>query len=243
MRAGPWLVAALLATSGCAGLRWREPGVPVPVAEAARALERVQQAAEQRQSLRARGRLELDATARDLGRVDQIVLAERPDHLRLESHSPLGQALSFLVTDGIRYAFFDGERLESGVVDAGTLSERMGLALEPREAVEVLLAAPPAASASQAFRRGDELWIHADGWRLALAADGELAALEALDPRGRLRWRARYTGWRDVPGGRYPQQLSLSFPGTRVEARLHLSRVELNAALGPDRFRPPGAAD
>jgi outer membrane biogenesis lipoprotein LolB len=231
---------ALLFLVGCAQLPWRARGVPVPVERAGEALAQVARGAEQRTSLRAKGRLELDAPAGDR-RVDEIVLAQRPDQLRLESLSPLGQALTVLVTDGERYGFFDGARLESGALEASTLRERIGLALEPREAVELLLAAPAAASASPraAFRDGSELWVVLDGWRLGIDPGGELAALEALDRRGKLRWRARYLGWRDVPGGRYPESLSIQFPRARVEARLRLSRVELNAALAPERFRVP----
>lgn len=214
--------------------------MPVPVERVGEALALVARGAEQRTSLRAKGRLEVDGPAGER-RVDEIVLAQRPDQLRLESLSPLGQALSLLVTDGQRYGFFDGTRLESGELDASTLHERIGLALEPREAVELLLAAPAAASASPraAFRDGSELWVVLDGWRVGIDPGGELAALEALDPRGKLRWRARYLGWRDVPGGRYPESLSIQFPRAHVEARLRLSRVELNAALAPEHFRVP----
>jgi hypothetical protein len=239
------LLAALLGLAGCAHLPWIERAVPVPVEQASEALATLREGALARHSLRAKGRLEVDAPAGGTGRVDEVVLAQRPDLLRLETLSPLGQALSFLVTDGARYAYFDGERLESGELDARTLHERMGLALDPREAVDVLLAAPSSAGepAQSAFRRGEELWVVQDGFRLGFAPDGELAALEALDERGKLRWRARYAGWCDVPGGRYPLAVSLEFPGTRVEARLELSRVELNAALGPERFRLPGARE
>jgi hypothetical protein len=236
--------AALLALllTGCASLPWRTRGIPVPLERAGEALAVLARDAGQRTSLRARGRLELDVPAGDR-RVDEVVLAQRPDRLRLESLSPLGQAISVLVTDGERYGWFDGARLESGDITPATLHERVGLALEPREAVDLLLASPSAAGSAprSAFDTGSELWIVLDGWRLGLDPAGELAALEALDPAGKLRWRARYAGWRDVPGGRYPEALSVEFPRTRVALRLELSRVELNAALGPERFRVPGA--
>jgi hypothetical protein len=240
MRRAAWL-CALLWLTGCAQFPWSARGVPVPVEQASAALAEIARAAAGRSSLRAMGRLELDAPAAAGGRVDELVLAQRPDRLRLESLSPLGQALTLLVTDGERYGWFDGARIESGEVTPSTLRERIGVALEPREAVDLLLAAPPLGSElpRAAFRTDTELWVLLDQWRLGIDPSGELAALEALEPGGRLRWRALYQGWRDVPGGRYPQALSLEFPRTRVALRLELSRVELNAALGPERFRIP----
>lgn len=237
-RAAPLCVLLFLA--GCAQFPWSARGVPVPVEHATPALAALARGAEQRTSLRAQGRLELDVPAGG-SRVDEVVLAQRPDRLRLESVSPLGQAISLLVTDGERYGFFDGARIESGDVTPETLHQRVGLSLEPHEAVELLLAAPTAAAAAplSAYRTDTELWILLDGWRVGIDPAGELAALEALDASGKLRWRARYAGWRDVPGGRYPEALSVEFPRTRVALRLRLSRVELNAALGPERFRVP----
>jgi outer membrane biogenesis lipoprotein LolB len=233
-------LCALLVLAGCAHLPWSARGVPVPVEQAEPALAALVRGAEQRSSLRARGRLELDVPTGG-NRVDEVVLAQRPDQLRLESLSPLGQAVTLLVTDGERYGFFDGAKLESGELTPSTLHERIGLALEPREAVELLLAAPAAAASTPraAFRIDSELWVALDGWRVGIDPAGELAALEALDPAGRLRWRARYLGWRDVPGGRYPETLSVEFPRTRIAVRLELTRVELNASLGPERFRVP----
>lgn len=235
------LALCSLLLAGCAQFPWSARGVPVPVEHATPALAALARGAEQRTSLRAQGRLELDVPAGG-SRVDEVVLAQRPDRLRLESLSPLGQAISLLVTDGERYGSFDGSRIESGELTPTILRERVGLALEPREAVELLLAAPAAASSAPraAFRTDGELWVHVDGWRVGIDAAGELSALEALDASGRLRWRARYLGWRDVPGGRYPEVLSVEFPRTRVALRLSVSRAELNASLGPEHFRVPG---
>jgi hypothetical protein len=231
---------ALLLLCGCAQLPWRARGVPVPLDAAGEALAALSRSAVERNTLRARGRLELEGPGRD-SRVDEVVLAQRPDRLRLEALSPLGQALSLLVTDGERFGFFDGQVLESGPLEPSVLRERIGIALEPREAVEVLLASPGALGGAPhaAWQDGPELWVLLDGWRVMIDPDGELAALEALDPGGRLRWRARYLGWRDVPGGRFPQSLAIEFPRSRVAARLMLSRVELNAALDPAHFRVP----
>ena len=231
--------AAALVLVGCLHLGPADVE-PVPVDEARKVVERLGREAVERVSLRAIGRLRLVTPDGD-GRVREIVLAQRPDRLRLESHGPLGQALGLLVTDGGEYAFFDGERLESGPVAADLLARRLGLELRPEEAVELLLAAPSlGGEIRSAFRRETETWVHGDGWRLVYDALGDLSRAEVHTGEGAVRWRARYAGWSDAPGGRFPRELHLEFPSTQVRAELDLSRVELNPELERAHFRPPG---
>jgi hypothetical protein len=241
MRLRAWIAAcALASTPGCA--LWGSRAVALPPDDPAlrAALAQVEHAAESRRSLRAVGQLRLASRLARGGGVREIVLAEHPDHLRLESQGPLGQALALLVSNGERFTWFDGEQLESGPVDPRLLRERLGLDFEPAEAVAVLLASPPAAGLPRsAHRRADQTVVRLDGWRLGIGPGGELSALEALDAAGEVRWRARYDAWRDVPGGRYPSLLRVEFPGTGASARLELHHVELNAALDPVLFRGP----
>ena len=48
---------------------------------------------------------------------------------------------------------------------------------------------------------------------------------------------AQYEAWRDVPGGRYPFRVVLSFPETGLRAELELDSVELNPQLETSLFR------
>ncbi len=238
-RTGALACAAVLA-AGCAHAP-PAPLAPVPIAEARQALARIDREADARVGLRAVGRLRLVTPEGD-GRVREIILAQRPDRLRLESHGPLGQAVGLLVTADGEYSFFDGQRLESGAVHDDLLARRLGLELRPDEAVELLLAAPPIPGiARAAFRRDSDTVVDGDGWRVVYDALGDLALLETLEADGSVRWRARYAGWRDEPGGRFPRELELEFPATQVRAELALSRVELNPELRPGQFRAPGA--
>ncbi len=232
---------APLLLSACA-LFGRPPAFE-PIAgedEAMRArVERVVADAQARQTLRAVGKLHIEGP-NGSGSVKQVVLVERPSRLRLESLNPLGQAATLLVTDGARYAFFDGKALEDGEVSAELLRERLGLALSPDDAVLALLAAPrePLAWPPVAVRgRGAEREVVIGSQSLRFAESGELAAIESLDASGALEWSAEYGPWRDVPGGRYPVSLALWFPATRLRAELELSSVELNPPLDAGLFR------
>jgi len=191
-----------------------------------------------RQSLRAVGKLKV-ASPDGSASVKEVVLAARPAQLRLESLNLLGQAATLLVTDGQRYSFFDGTRLEHGALGPDVLRDRLGLAFAPGEAVRALLAEPLEGERAPAevLGRGDERMVKLPGQALRFAASGELAELIALDAEGRVRWSAAYADWQSVPGGRYPFSLVLFFPETRLRAELELAQVELNPTLDPTLFR------
>jgi hypothetical protein len=194
--------------------------------------------AARRERLRAVGKLRVESPDGSAS-VREVVLVERPARLRLESLNMLGQAASLLVIDGERFSFFDGKTLEDGEVGAELLRSRLGLALEPSEAVSALLVAPledewrPRAI----LGRGAEREVRLATQSLRFSAAGELAALAALDEDGAERWRAEYADWRDVPGGRYPFSLVLTSSETELRAELVLDQVELNPSLDPSLFR------
>ena len=191
-----------------------------------------------RQRLRAVGKLRVTSPDGSAS-VREVVLAERPARLRLESLNMLGQAATLLVTDGERFAFFDGKRLEDGDAQPELLHKRLGLALAPGEAVRALLVAPLESDwlPTAILGRGGEREVRLPAESLRFAAGGELAAIAALDDDGEVRWLAEYAEWRDVPGGRYPFSLVLSFPETKLRAELELTDVELNPTLDPSLFR------
>ena len=194
--------------------------------------------ADSRQRLRAVGQLHVKSPDGS-GSVREVVLVERPARLRLESLNMLGQAATLLVTDGESFAFYDGKRLENGTAEPEVLRRRLGLAFAPTEAVRALLAAPLSTEwpPLAILGRDGEREVRLPSQTLRFASGGELAAIETLDAEGEVRWLAEYAEWRDVPGGRYPFSLTLSFPATQLRAELELSEVELNPPLDPALFR------
>jgi hypothetical protein len=238
------LLACLLFAS-CASFERAPAFQPITGEDAPmRALvERALGEAEVRNGLRAVGKLHV-AGPGGSGNVKQVILVERPARLRLESLNVLGQAATLLVTDGERYAFFDGKTLDDGDVSDATLRERLGLAFAPEEAAGALLVAPkPVVWPPRAIlARGAEREVSFADQRLRFADGGELSAIESLDASGGVLWTAEYATWREVPGGRYPFSVVLSFPGTQLRAELELSAVELNPKLEASLFRVPGGA-
>lgn len=243
LRAASALACLLL--GACASLGRPPAFQPISGEEASmRALvERAIGEADVRHALRAVGKLHV-AGPRGSGHVRQVILVERPARLRLESLNVLGQAATLLVTDGRRYSFFDGQRLDDGDVSDETLRERLGLAFAPEEAAGALLVAPkPVVWPPRAIlARGAEREVAFADQTLRFADGGELAAIESLDASGVVLWSAEYATWREVPGGRYPFSVVLSFPGTKLRAELELSAVELNPKLEASLFRVPYGA-
>lgn len=242
MRCAPALLAVCLAIAlaGCATLP-PDDGFTAISFEREHILERmreVQAHGAERRSIRAQGSVRLESPSRS-GRFQQIILAQRPASLRLESQNVLGQTLSLLVTDGDGYAFYDGERLDRGEASPWVLEDSLGLDLEPSEAVEALLVAPVTLRGvpRAVFARDLERWVWTDSERLRIAPNGDLLGYEALDGGGEVRWNAEYEGWKSVPGGRYPSHLTLHFPRARLRAELRLRTVELNAELDGELFR------
>jgi len=233
------LACLLLSAAACA-----TPGGPAfePVAGEEAALrarvETLHAEASRRERLRAVGKLRVESRDGSAS-VKEVVLVERPARLRLESLNMLGQAATLLVIDGERFSFFDGKTLEDGAVGSELLRSRLGLALEPSEAVSALLVAPLETDwqPRAILGRGAEREVRLAGQSLRFSAAGDLAALSALDEDGAERWRAEYADWRDVPGGRYPFSLVLSSPETELRAELELTDVELNPSLDPSLFR------
>ncbi len=201
-------------------------------------VERAVAEASERQTLRAVGKLSV-AGPGGSGSVKQVILVERPERLRLESLNVLGQAATMMVTDGKGYAFYDGKTLDTGAVSAEILHDRLGLAFTPAEAVGALLAAPlPVVwPARGVLARGPERAVLFADQSLHFGADGELAAIESLDANGAVRWVAEYAAWREVPGGRYPFNVVLSFPETKLRAELVLDKVELDVQIDEALFR------
>lgn len=197
-----------------------------------------------RSSMRLVGQLHLRSAAGSVS-VREVVVAKRPARLRMESLDWLGQTRTLLVSDGQRYAFFDGRELYRGPVDDALLLDRLGLDLRLREAVALLLAAPPLDASLGAgrplavFARGETRVAQLDRHQLSFDAQGRLLGIAMFAGRSRAGWKVEYSDWGPVSGGSYPAHLAFFFPSTQVHARLDVREVELNLALEEALFVLP----
>ncbi len=250
MRVGAWLVAGLLAAAGCAApppvLEPLPPGDPRPAA----LLSAWSQAAESRRALRGRARLSVDGRDGALSlRINQILVLERPDQLRVEIQGLFNQTVAVLVTDGDRFEVFraNDRSYESGPVHERLLWEQAYLALTPGEAIDLLLGVP---TPDPALRPGAALddgkggvhlhLVDAEGATVRRAGfdrEARLRWLEALGPEEALIWRAELGDYAPIDGTPFAHALALEVAAGDTRAEISLRDVELNPELPPDIFR------
>jgi len=190
----------------------------------------------ERTSLRAYARVRIQA---ELGkaRVREVIAAERPARLRVETINFFGQAQSLLVADGERSALVEGGQVLESVVP-GELLVRLGLDLTPAEAIDLLLATPavPEVAPRSVWVAGESFIAEYPTRRVRLDRGGAVRAVEAREPTGELRWIVEFDAWSDVAGGRYPLEIRAYFPLTDLRAEFVMEDVELNAELDAGLF-------
>lgn len=244
----------LLPLSLLLACRTPSPGVPLPADDPRPALliESLRERADGRSALRARAKLDLSAPDLRLSRPQRMAVA-RPMRLRVEVLGLFGQLAAVLVTDGEFYQVYDAREggLEEGLVSAGLLWRVARVDLSPAQAVDLLLASPVPAGGLTAgaarlladgvieVDRRDERGVARERFRFD--AGGRLAAMESYDRGGALLWRARFSGYRELPapgGGAepFPFDIELDFPRVEAEARLSYKSVDLAGDLPDELF-------
>jgi outer membrane biogenesis lipoprotein LolB len=191
-----------------------------------------------RRSVRATGKLRVESE-RGGGSTRAVIVAERPDRLRLETLNLLGQTQTLLVVDGERFAFFEGRSIERGITEPDVLRFRLGLDLLPQEAVGLLLAAPdlPQGPPAQVWIAGEERRAEFATHTVSFSAEGQLRRVSAHEPDGPARWTADFADWQPAGDGRFPGSVAFEFPETGVRAELRVDDAQLNLELEPSLFR------
>jgi hypothetical protein len=215
-----------------------------------------EKAADERRALRGRARIDVEGGPGGTLGGRQILVAERPDRLRVEVLGLFDQALAVLTTDGDRFELFRASDLsfEQGELRPELLWEEAHIALRPEEAIALLLGAPLPEPGLRPVRAEGA----ADGTiRVALAppggperrrlgfdAQGNLRRVEVLAPDGEIEWTAGFDEYAPVGGVPFAHAITLYVAegGTRAEIRLR--DVELNPELPPGIWsvRPPRGA-
>lgn len=187
--------------------------------------------------------------------VKEVIVVDRPDHLRIEMMTAFGVALQ-IATDGDRLcAYHRGDKTYyTGEATVENLVRFTRLELGIHDIADLLTGLPPGRE-----RRGNPriaLEPETRLWRVtAPLADGGTQILwfdqdqlpvrtEEVDRDGTRRYTTSYADYRTVQGLAVPHRLGLELSSQSATLDLTYSAVTLNEPLPADLFRfdpPPGA--
>ncbi len=207
-----------------------------------------------------RGEARLEAKLGDGGgSAQQVVVAEAPDRVRLETIGLFGQPALVFAADLPALALFVAEEgrlyVGPGVVRRFALLPR-GLGLE--DLVAVLLGRVPRSALAGAAaghltvlprERRYQLDVPVPGsderWRIWVAADGGYpVGLARLDAGGEPRVTVAYGDFRSTGSGPFPYRIEVVEPARALDVRIAYEEIDLNPALPSGAFRlatPRGA--
>lgn len=234
-------IAVLVTAVALAGCTPRPaPRLPAPLG-ALPSAEQLDAAGDARRAalrgLRAWARLAYESP-QEARKAKQLLIAERPDRLRMEVFSPFGAVFVLAAADGSLAAWDRGtSTVYRGAASATNLQRYTQVGLPVDDAVALLLGTPP-------LDAGDDRVVSADGERIKLwwtTADGARAAWfsPALEPLryeqhaddGRVLLRASYDNYQAVDGVRVASQVDFELPQTQMRVGITLSDIEVNPPL------------
>ena len=234
-----------LILSACAALPTL-PSVAPPAEEVFRQVTARQEAL---QGLKGLAQVKISSPEKSFSN-QQVLFARRPGYLRVESLSPLGTPLLYIVTDGkeIRLYIPEENKYYQGSFEPRALSFALPLALHPEEMVAFLLGGAPLMEPERISLRPDSkeglwvldlhspsrgesqtLWVHPQSFHI----------LRAELNRPGLSYHLVYSSFREVKGVLFPDQRRLTSQDLRTRISAEFPEVELNPEWGAEDFSLP----
>ena len=186
------------------------------------------------------------------GTVDELVSAERPARLHLETLDFFGRPIAVLVTADGHFSLFDSAKgvFYRGPASPENIGRLLPVSMWPADVVSILLGSPALQKgAATGLALEDEL----RAYRLTLS-DGAVAQtlwvgthdlrLLRSDLGGKSGYRVDYGDFADEGATPFARAIKLTAPAQDVTVNVRLSEVELNPASDPGMYvlnPPPGA--
>ena len=175
--------------------------------------------------------------------IREVVVVERPDHLRIEMMTAFGLAL-LIATDGKRvFAYHRGQKtFYEGAATAENLAKFTRLEFGVRDVANLLVGLPPPRrtmrGARAAFERSTQLWrlwqrLDGGGSRNVWFEAQRLLPVrsEELDAEGGRVWTVEWSGYQTTDGIDVPLRLVLEAPAEGARVSLDYSNASVNAPL------------
>jgi outer membrane lipoprotein-sorting protein len=242
------LASALLAA--CAPLRTRPIGAPVSQTFAEELIQDWSASAVRFTSLKGLAKVKLQAPGNSMNGT-QVLIAEKPGHLRAETLSPFGAPLLLLASDGAKLGVSLPPQnvYYTGTASAENLGMFISLPLRPAALVEVLLYQPPLLEGwkEEAFTLTEGGWL--------LVRHGTLRRQELVFNLQRQLVEVSYFAQNDLvmkvnyaqfpeQGEPFPHAMNIVVPDSYATVSLEFTDLETNAVLRAGLFHltpPPGA--
>lgn len=248
-----WAVAALavMAVAGCAPRRIEQlpPPTSLELPAAADLLGSLRARRESIRGLRAVARMSYTVDG-DSRRARQILVAERPDRLRLEVLSPFGTVFVLATDKGQLAAYVPEEGVVyRGRASADNLARYIPIDLPVSTAVDLILGTPPMDGRREpVVSREDgllKLWQDAERRVYVIWFTDRLdpARYEQRDEEGRVLLRASFADFSDVASVRLPMQIGVELPPSQQRIDIALREPEVNPVVADATFAlqtPPG---
>jgi len=238
---------AALAACACA------PRVPPPdlSLEPEPLLAQVRAAQAAVRSVRGEARLSVKSEAGS-GRAPELVAAERPGRLRIETLDFFGNPVSVLATLDGRFALWDGREkvFYRGEATPENLARLVPLPLAAEDLVAILCGTAPIPAGARAVsaepgRGYVTLVLELEGGRRQVLRVGAGAVVERSDLQGPGGYRLRFEQLgTQGDAARFPSRVALASDAPAVSLELTWREVEVNAVQDPAFFRidPPRGA-
>jgi outer membrane lipoprotein-sorting protein len=252
-----WATAALLgaALAGCATLKVAPPSPEASVAlpERADLFRALAARREAIHAVRALARMSY-TSGTESRRTRQVVLAERPDRLRLEVLSPFGTVFLLTADRGRLGAYVPDEHaVYRGAASADNLARYTQVDVPVSTAVDLILGTPPMDEGRDGVVSRDEglvqLWQDAGNSVVRVAwftSRLEPVRWEQRDADGLVLVRARFDAIAEIGGVRLPTQVQVELPSSAQRIDIALGEPEVNPVLADALFdleTPSGARE
>jgi hypothetical protein len=237
-----WIAAVCTVISACATVPppRREPQLPAKDWATGELIESLNQRNQQFRSLRALARL--DYTGPDgKGNVQEAVLVQRPDRLRLETLTLLGAVLIVTVND----KEIIGHHPREGIFVRGprtkeNLLRYTQIPLELDEITALLLGLPPVDTRAPRRQEGSTLVFSPNGRKQdAVTFESQLPVptkWERFNDAGAVELSARFLDYISTPAGSFPSKIQVEAQLQKRKLEIRYQEPEINASLAPEIF-------
>jgi outer membrane lipoprotein-sorting protein len=225
-----WLLSGFLGLAVACGTA--QPAVSGPAPEPQALLEQARKAHAGPQTLTCDAKAFVQA--QQGGRFELHVSVKRPDSIRIEALTPVGDPAAVLVATAGKFALID---LRNNVYYRGpatpqNLSRLIPVPMTPQELVAVLTGAIPELPGAQptaSKRQGDGSQItfakQGVSQQVSLGADLRVTQVQRSDAQGKLIWAVKLDQHDDASGSQLPMLLHLDAPDAKTQVDLRLRNV------------------